>query len=213
MYNILFGIPVYKTKINPDSFDKDLILNTIEKNYQKDSNRNHYDKNSNIHLEYNDRSNNNYDDVDYTQVNKQYKLVIDKFFTDYFKSKAGFKYDFFNCNYTAGLGNQSMSPHNHLPKSDFSCVHYLKFDKEHTSTTFLNPSDYADYFRYLKPNMVEISDMNEIINSYMNPKFNLKIEEDDFIIFPSIVKHMINKVESEKLRVTLATDIVLEKLC
>ena len=50
-----------------------------------------------------------------------------------------------------------------------------------------------------------------IENSYMSYKFSLKVEENDFIIFPSILKHMIEKINSDDLRITIVTDVTLKE--
>jgi hypothetical protein len=210
--NNLFSIPVYKTNISSDSFDKEIIVKTIENNYLKASLRNNFDNNSDIHLQYEDENNKIFDKINYKKINMQYEKIFNNFFSTQFNYKKTFKYEFFNCNYTAGKKNQFMSPHNHLPNSDFSCVHYLKLSKKNENyTTFINSNDFSDYFRYLKPNLNKISDLNNIENSYMSYKFSLKVEENDFIIFPSILKHMIEKINSDDLRITIVTDVILKE--
>ena len=140
--SLLFGIPIFKTKINPNSFNKKEIIKSITENYNVDSVRNEFDGISNIHMEYGDRENKRFEKVDYSKVNDIYNGIFKDFFSTHFKSKINFEYEFFNCNYTASMGNQFMAPHNHLPYSDFSCVHYVKLNKKDKPTTFINPSNY-----------------------------------------------------------------------
>tara|TARA_B110000285_G_C14858753_1_gene483500 strand:+ start:65 stop:712 length:648 start_codon:yes stop_codon:yes gene_type:complete len=209
--SLLFGIPIFKTKINPNSFNKEEIIKSITENYNVNSVRNEFDGISNIHMEYGDRENKRFEKVDYSKVNDVYNDIFKDFFSTHFKSKINFEYEFFNCNYTASIGNQFMAPHNHLPYSDFSCVHYVKLNKKDKPTTFINPSNYKDYFRYLKPNMVNIADLNNINNTYMCDEYMFEVDEDDFIIFPSVIKHKVSNLKSNDIRVTLVTDIILKE--
>ena len=100
--NNLFSIPVYKTNISSDSFDKEIIVKTIENNYLKASLRNNFDSNSDIHLQYEDENNKIFDKINYKKINTQYEKIFNNFFSTQFHYKKTFKYEFFNCNYTAG---------------------------------------------------------------------------------------------------------------
>ena len=55
--DILFGLPIYKTKIDPDSYDKKKLLSIMKKNYNLGP-RNNFDQiNSNVHMSYADEKN------------------------------------------------------------------------------------------------------------------------------------------------------------
>ena len=68
MKSTFFGLPYYKTKIQPRSYDKEQIIKTIEDNYSQSSYRNEWDKNdlnkSNFHHSNSDESNSTFAKVD-----------------------------------------------------------------------------------------------------------------------------------------------------
>ena len=58
MKDFIFGIPFYRTIVDPVLFNKQELVKVIEENYNKDKNRNNWDKDSlsksNLHHAYND---------------------------------------------------------------------------------------------------------------------------------------------------------------
>ncbi len=66
---IIFGLPIYIIKVDPNSYDKQSLLKTIESNYSKDSYRNKFDDDeSNLHHSYSDELNPKFEKVDYDKV-------------------------------------------------------------------------------------------------------------------------------------------------
>ena len=75
-------------------------------------------------------------------------------------------------------------------------------------TSFENPADFAPYVRYLQPELVNILARDDLDNSYAFTNYEIPAEEDDFIIFPSIVSHHIFPQEPTKeSRITVSTNI------
>ena len=185
--DILFGLPIYKTKIDPNSYDKKKLLSTMKKNYNLGP-RNNFDQyNSNVHMSYADEKNSKFKSVNYTKLKEVYNNVFDNFMKNF------------------------MNYHNHLPKDDFACVHYLQLGKDHIGTKFKNTHSFGNYFKFIRSKLCNSMNNMEKINSYVYEDFTLDVEEDDMIIFPSVVEHGIKKVDklSDKLRVTIATNLRL----
>ena len=211
--DILFGIPIYKTKIDPSLYDKENIVSTIKKNYNIGPRNRHSIEYTNMHMSYDDNKNNKFEKMDYTKLKKVYDNVFNNFIKDLkldYKGTIKCNYDILN--YTASNKNDYMGEHNHIADDDFACVHYLQIDKSHVGTTFKNTHSFSHYFEYLLPNIYKLSNKKEKINSYIYPRYTLGVEEDDLIIFPSITNHLIKKLDtiSDKLRITIATNLKLE---
>src|SRR5210317_2225645 len=137
--DILFGIPIYKTKIDPSLYDKEKILSTIEKNYNIGPRNRHSIEYTNMHMSYDDNKNNKFEKMDYTKLKKVYDNVFNNFIKDLkldYKGTIKCNYDILN--YTASNKNDYMGEHNHIADDDFACVHYLQMDKNQVGTTFTN---------------------------------------------------------------------------
>ena len=212
--DILFGIPIYKTKIDPSLYDKDKLLSTIKKNYSLGPRNNEakWKLDANIHMSYDDEGNSEFESMDYTKLEKVYENVFNNFVKDLklnYEGTINCVYDIIN--YTVSNKDDYMNFHNHLPGDDFGCVHYLQLDKDQLGTKFKNTHNFSDYFKYLRPNMHNSMDKQDTMNSYAYGYYTINVEEDDMIIFPSIAEHGINKIEklSDKLRITIATNLRL----
>ena len=210
--DILFGIPIYKTKIDPSLFDKEKIVSTISKNYSLGP-RNNFDQyNSNAHMSYADEDNSKFEALDYSKLKKVYDNVFSNFVKSLkldYEGNINCEYDVIN--YTVSNKDDYMGSHNHLPANDFGCVHYLQLGEDQLGTKFENTHIFSGYFKYLRPNMYNSMDKHDTINSYTGSYYTLNVEEDDMIIFPSIAEHGINKLDklSDKLRITIATNLRL----
>jgi len=211
--DILFGIPIYKTKIDPSLYDKENIVSTIKKNYNIGPRNRHSNYSTDMHMSFDDEKNNQFEKIDY----KKLKKVYDNIFNNFVKSlelnhKGNIHCNYVILNYTASNKNDYMGEHNHLPDDDFACVHYLQMDKNQVGTTFTNTHVFSKYLEYMLPNIYKLSNRKEKINSYIYPRYTLDVEEDDLIIFPSVANHLIKKLDniSNKLRITIATNLKLE---
>jgi hypothetical protein len=207
MTKLLFGIPFYKGKINSLLYDKQKIISDIESNYHKSPTRNNWGYNGDLHHSFNDDNNENFIKINYEKLIPLYKEKIDDFFGDLkFKKKINFEYKIEN--YTATKNSQYMGYHQHLP-STFFAIHYLQFDpKIHNPTQYKNSHVFADYLPNLRGNLTEIFDESYLENSWVTPEYWLSIEEDDFIIMPSLISHSIFPcLSNEKTRISVALNI------
>lgn len=214
--NFLFGLPIYHVKINPSLYDKKTILKNIKKNYEIDVNRNTSNEQyGNLHHSYNDMNNEKFEKIDYkkTGLINVYDDIFKDFANNTLKTKNKFFYRFQIENYTATKNNQYMKLHQHLPTTDFATVHYLQFDKtKHQNTVFLNMNDFGPYISFVRPDLLNCADSSNLDNSYLFPNFSYAVEEDDMIIFPSVLKHEIPEKNnnSNKLRVTVVCNLTIQ---
>lgn len=202
----MFGVPYYHSKIDPASFNKSQILADITENYNKSSFRNKWDNQSNLHHSYNDSNNEDFKKIDYQELFPIYTKEISKFLDEYSEVRVRFRYDVEN--YTCMAKNQFMREHDH-PNSDFSAVHYVKFNNtEHKPTTYVNPAHWALYgSRIVSKKMNDISHSNFVKHSWFWDKVNLEVSEDDFVITPAPLKHLVEIQTSEELRIAIVLNI------
>jgi hypothetical protein len=66
--------------------------------------------------------------------------------------------------------------------------------------------------KFMLPKMHAHVDSHDPDNSYLYDDWSLPIEEDDFIIAPSVLRHEIPKQEATKdLRITIVTNVSITK--
>jgi hypothetical protein len=97
----------------------------------------------------------------------------------------------------------------HIHTSDFVGVHYIKFNNRfHKPTVFSNDAGYALYLASLIPNIRSKLNVEDVNNSWLSKYFNLETVEDDFIITPGIINHLVPPFESSsELRMTVIVNI------
>jgi len=188
MIDQIFGIPLYKSNIDPNSYDKESILNTILSNYEKSNDRNNWDNESyiksKIHHSLCDEQNQNFEKPDFSSLRSVYESEIKKCLKMMNYHNLVFKFEIVN--YTVMTKDSQMSNHIHTD-CDFTTVHYLRFDNESLdSTLFHNSNDYAKYLiSTLSPSLSKVSDNKSIQNSWMYQTFKIPTQENDFLISDS----------------------------
>jgi uncharacterized protein (TIGR02466 family) len=215
MIKNLFGLPVYHTSILNEKYNKKDILDVIEKNYNKNKNRNEWDKNninaSNFHHSYNDWKNNAFDIINYDSLIPIYEKNISNYLKGLNFNK-NIKFNFTITNYTCMTEGQFMNGHMHS-SCHFSAIHYLKFDENFNDTTlFFNSSSYSKFLDSFSPNFLNFFDPTDEKNNWLYPSFKFLTKEEDLIIFPSVLEHSVPAVKSDKYRITIAFNISLESL-
>jgi hypothetical protein len=210
MLTQLFGIPAYKTNISPSLYNKMEILSAIENNFNLDPLRNYWDNKenykSNLHHMSQDFNNEGFISVPVDQLYPIYEQEITKFLKQ-LGMKDGFSYEQEICNYTCMKQGQYMKEHIHT--SDFVGVHYIKFNSSiHKPTVFSNDNGYALYLSSLIPNIRSRLDPSVVDNSWLSKYFNLETAEDDFVITPGIINHLVPPFDhSAELRMTIVVNI------
>lgn len=210
----MFNIPHWKYNVDPKSYDRDIILKEIEHNYNIDNHRNEWDGNnplqSDLHHSNKDPDNPKFKKINYKSIIPVYHKLFDNFCKT-LKLKSSFTYTFQITNYTAMKSGQYMRPHNHVGDSDFTCIHYIKYNKDkHQSTLFHNANHWADDYQYLRPIFYSKLDPLNEEHSYLNKYWKLPTEENDFIITPSALVHEVPPFKSDELRVTLVINLQIK---
>ncbi len=210
MIDQIFGIPLYKSNIDPNSYDKESILNTILSNYEKSNDRNNWDNESyiksKIHHSLCDEQNQNFEKPDFSSLRSVYESEIKKCLKMMNYHNLVFKFEIVN--YTVMTKDSQMSNHIHTD-CDFTTVHYLRFDNESLdSTLFHNSNDYAKYLiSTLSPSLSKVSDNKSIQNSWMYQTFKIPTQENDFLIFPAVLEHSVPRIENDSERITVVSNI------
>jgi len=211
MITNLFSFPASVTKINSNNFNKKQIIKDIEYNYRLDTSRNNWNTtNTNLHHSNNDLNNKKFKDINYELLLPLYKNNIE-YYLNNLRFSQKIKYNFKVVNYTCMKSNQNMQSHYH-DNSDFTAVHYLKFDKEkHKPTIFENKNTYVSYLKNLRPELLNLLDSSDLNNSWAREYWSFNIEEDDFCITPSFLHHFVPVQTSDKIRITIVLNIYLSK--
>ena len=210
----IFGIPYWKYKIDPKSFSTDR-LKDIEHNYSISKNRNKWDKdsyvNSNLHHSNNDRGNSKFKEIEYKTIVPIYNNIFARFVNDLELTGGKFTWSYQISNYTAMTEGQYMRSHNHIGDSDFTCIHYLKYNKnKHQATVFHNSHTWGRDYQYLRPTFYKKLDIRNEKHSYLLQYFQIPTEQGDFIITPSSVVHEVPTFKSDELRVTLVINLSIK---
>jgi len=204
----LFSTPIYKTKISPDSYDKEQLIKDIEHNYKLDPHRNAWDKESELHHYYADWTNPNFKNLELNNLMHEYNSKILEFMSSFPFSKET-ACNWCLVNVSASKTNQFMMPHYH-EDTFYSGVHYIGLKEGQSRTTFHNPlivGQYDNAWSHVRPFMKDT-----VQNSSYFGEWNLFVEEDDFILFPSYLKHGVRRNnENDNLRITTSVGIKLEE--
>ena len=213
MFYDLFPTRVYKTKIDPSLYNKQEIVEDCVWNYNLNPNRNSWDRDSVLHHTYGDWNNPMFKKIDTTKLSPLYQSAID----DYF-SKISFsitpKYRWTLTNIC--VNTEFMAAHEHFYRTSsshcmFSCTHYIKFDKTvHPSTTFVSPLKHASIGDNLKCANTLLSSTDTANSSYYD-RWNIPTEEDDFVIFPSHLEHLVSRrIKTDKTRIVSVVNIEVD---
>ena len=209
----LFYCPIYKIKIDPNSYDKEKILNDIKYNKTLKNTRNEPHQNfgngCDIHHSYSDFNNEDFRIINYEKLISTYSETFQSFFNEELTTIKEFKWEFQIENYTAMTEGQWMSAHNHLGTGDdFATVHYLNFKKDHVLTTFKNPATFAPFAKYIQPELKDMMDNQAPDNSYFWEYFDFPVEEDNMLIFPAVLDHEIMmQGPTKEPRITISSNI------
>ncbi len=210
----LFSCPIYRIRIDPNLYDKEEILKDIKYNKSLKNTRNDYEDGNNydIHHSFKDYDNENFRPINYEKLITVYREVFQNFFDHQLLTFKQFKWKFNIVNYTAMTEGQWLPSHNHSVTDDFATVHYLNFKDDHVLTRFINPATFAPFVKSIRKKLEEILDEEEKLNHYLWDNFSWKVEEDDMIIFPSILNHEIpTQGPTEEPRITISTNIKINE--
>jgi hypothetical protein len=195
----LFAPFFYQTNLSSHKQVSDLCLNKFIENYNFNPN---HSKDWNAHNSFND-PHLLPNEIDWNLILDLYRDNIAKFIYEFFKKE--YDWELMNIWYNVYGMRQDGMQHEHIG-ADFSVIHYLKFDpKIHKATTFINPNFIATkYLKSAQKTLVDKMNEKDIDQSFYQEKFTIDVAEGDLIIFPSHLEHLVERCESDDLRVTIA---------
>lgn len=206
----LFSTPIWVSQIPGESYNKQELIDAITVNYSKNSNRNKYsDFISDMHNYYGDWDNTEYLPLDMVKLNSIYGILIEQFMQQQlFATKTEYMYNIVNV--SVSKSGQSIHLHGHDDCS-FVSAHYISLDPEHKSTIFENPTMFG-YYSNNKYELKSLFNSENIENSIYYGTYSINSKEDDFVIFPSYLKHLVlNESKVDKLRITTSCNIYLKE--
>lgn len=203
----IFSPFYYIKSLNNDHLKiKDNYINDIIDNYNYHPN---LSPDWNVHTSYNMDS---YlkNRIDWGLALEIYSNYINEFIYYYFNNNLKWEL----CGgiwYTAYGPGQTANIHEHVPDI-FSVVHFVKFNPQvHWPISFINPeSAYMKLILDKYPNLKDNINFQDQNQSLFHPRFTPYVNEGDLIIFPSNLEHMVEKSDSDELRVTIAFNIKIE---
>ena len=147
-------------------------------------------------------------EINYSPIMSEYKKVFDTFMKEL---NLNCQYKWTIANYTAMKSQQYMRAHDHIGDSDYTCIHYAKFNpKKHSTTTFFNSHQWANSIKYIRPDYYNKLDIRNEKHSYQLPYFQVPTKQDDLLITPSCVTHEVPPFESDELRVTIVINLSIK---
>jgi hypothetical protein len=218
----LFGFPYHKVKINPSLYNKQKLLEDFEANYKIDplrdkwkSNRPHAQKENSLHHSIDDVGNPKFLSLDdhYQKLKFLYDLEI-KFFFNSLNIKGKISWASNITDYALSRGQVYLSPHHHIQAGAFTAIHYVSFDAEnHSPTAYVNGHSFSQYID-MNPSYTILKsklDPEDPANSWLFNDYCLSIDEDDFVIIPTSLTHLVplKKNQGDKLRATIVLDTMI----
>lgn len=208
----LFPTSIYKTKINPSSYDKETVITKAIENYNLNPDKREYgapeEEYHTTHLD------DNQNVLDLNSLRPVYGEIVDEFMDGINKTRP-FEYIWNVVNLSMGK-NRSYRIHDHLAwpnkqnlNTQFVMVHYVSYDKSvHHPTLFHNPLKIAEYEKFLTINKVLMP--HDVLNSTYFETWKLDTEEDDVVIFPAYLKHSVPQLtKNDKFRIITSTQIMI----
>jgi hypothetical protein len=205
MISDLFSSKIWKSKLELDQKDRQDILYQIEKNFKKNKLNSNPEWSCKVHS------------TIYENNNIDYSKIISYFTKEYetFSRKSNLKihsYYVSNIWYNYYLNGYNQEIHDHITEDNiYSAVFFLKLDKEHPSIIFHNHTN-CHLFYNSRNKIRNVYPINDINHSVVFNSFNLNVEENDFIIFPSYLPHFVPIQKINDPRITISMNFSVDNL-
>lgn len=206
----IFSTSIYKTKIDSNLYNKQDLLNIIEKNYNISKERKSPDPiypATEYHTYHGNFENIKFEKINFEKLIPLYNIEITNFLNNLnMKNECQFNYAIANVNVGK---NGWMDRHHHLNDNcQYVFIHYLSFDNlHHPHTLFYNNTlnNYNEY--YSKKYRDMLLDIPE--HSVHHKYWSFNTYEDDFYIFPAYLDHGVlpNEKKTDKLRILVVGNI------
>lgn len=209
----IFSTPFFTAEIDPKSFNKQEIIDTVITNYSKNPYQNAWDgTESNLHHYYNNEIQEKFN---LNPLYAVYKDIISNIFGHLFSFPMDYVYNL--ANITAYRSHQHMKVHDHVGTHGFlSGVHYLKVPKKCAPLKLYNPLVFSQY-----PTTVNETLSKKIKNKKSSPLLSSFIrdidyvpKEDQIVFFPAYLKHAVypishEKDDSDELRIAAVINVLI----
>lgn len=210
----LFPSNLFKSHIDPLSYDKTKIIDTVLRNYELQKERNEWDETSKLHHYYGDWENEAFEKIDISSVMEQYKDIYKNILDSMFIEPISFNVSFENITVHKG-GNTNMAVHNHINDHVFlSGVHYIKSNETSSKITFVNPLVYSEYPNLSINNITKksMNSSNETASAYFR-EWNVPPTEDTMLIFPAYLNHKVDAsgLPDSDFRIAIVTNLQIFK--
>jgi len=195
----IFSPFIYQGYVSETSFIQNAYLPLIYQNYDLNPNHSH---DWDVHTDYYSKDTLP-NKLDWWTSVQHYKKYVNQFIEDYFRQSIDWRIVREPWYSVYGKGQKS-DQHDHMT-SDFSAVHFLKFNPDiHEPIRFVHPEfTKTKYITDFKPRIV--NNLGTCAKqSYYKEYYVPDIVEGSFIIFPSELQHMVWGNQSNELRVTIA---------
>ena len=202
-YN-MFPSLLYKARIDSESYNKSAIIEKAMINYSREPNKNVWDNDSELHHYYGQMFE---APKEIKGLQEHYGRIIDEYMKSIKTNHNQLKYRWKMVNFA--VNTKYMAPHDHYYQtkgwqSAFSVCHYISYHwKDHSPTKFLNPLIFGQY-AYNMGGISNMLDRSDIHNSTYFAEYSPDVKEDDIIIFPSYLKHVVTngmKRKTDKPRI------------
>jgi len=206
----LFPSNLFKSHIDPLSYDKTKIIETVLRNYDLQNHRNEWDNSAKMHHYYNDWENELFEKIDLSEVTDQYHMLYKNILDQMFNSPINFNVVVENITVHKGSDN-FMTAHNHINEHVFlSGVHYIKCDEKSAKLSLINPLIYLEYPNLSVQNITskKLDGSNPMNSSYFK-QWEYSVNQDEMIVFPAYLNHKVERSEYEDsdFRIAIVTNL------
>jgi len=204
----LFGMPVFQEEIDPKLYNKKQLIEDIEYNYNISKQRgSDFGK---WHDSY-ECTDDRFKKIQSDDLIKVYAEKLKEFCGNYLKLNKNYALKIEIINYTCNKEDSFMIPHMH-PGSDFALVHYLRMPKNSSPIRFTNQNNFAFYFRFLRPDLYDMIDNENYLNSWMFEHYSINPSPDTMLLFPAVMMHQVpySKEIMKDARISIVANIKIE---
>lgn len=205
MLENLFTSQIWKASLKIEDEIKEDIINQINVNYKK-YNSYHAPWNCEVHSSLFENN-----DLDYSSLAPFFQKEYEIFSKQINLKKHNYLIRDIWYNYYIKGSNQE--PHHHTDSNEslYSAVFFLKLNQNHPPITFFNPTNY-NIFYSLNKDIKNLYCNSDINHSIIYDHFDLKVKENDFVIFPSYLLHGVFIQKNTEPRISISMNFCLNKM-
>ena len=210
----LFPSQIFEFHVDPASYDKQAIVDTVTENYAVDSHRNNWDPTSKLHHYYDDWQNPRFKQVPFGNLGQCYDAVFRKLFEE-FDPKGQCAVTWRLANITVVKDGLFMNEHAHTDDNLFvSAVHYVKAPPNCNPLVFKNPLVYMQYENWFTRGgyMDVFGRANQGVSAWYQ-SWNYQPREDHMVVFPGWLRHAVESkgAPGDDLRIAIVLNVFIAR--